>query len=235
MKSHRRLFRHIPFILFIAAVPALAAGGWDVVINEDGCKVENRAFKGSDMKEFRAETIVNAPLEVVAEVQMDPVRMSQWFGDCLEQKILKRLGKNKKVIYHVVNAPWPVDDRDAIATVTTKPDWEKGVVVQEVRSIRPPKDTEYGMEETTKKNNRVRMPKMDATFTLTRIDADRTKYAYWAHAEPGIALPASILNMFAKDQPFKTLKNIKEQVKKPIYWKRASRAHNREFKPPSGK
>jgi uncharacterized protein YndB with AHSA1/START domain len=235
MHKRRFLLGWVEFALLLVSLPVLAAGDWEVVENENGCKVENRVFPGSVMKEFRAETIIDAPLEVVFEVQMDSNGMSQWFGDCVEQKVLKRLSQNKKMIYHVVHAPWPVQDRDAIAVVETTPDWERGKVVQEVRSIRPPADREYGMDETTEKNNRVRMPKMDATFTLTRISPERTKYSYWAHAEPGIALPASMLNMYAKKQPYKTLINIKEQVKKPIYWQRANSAHKKEFKPLSGK
>ena len=76
----------------------------------------------------------------------------------------------------------------------------------------------------------LRMPVMDGVFTWERMENGKTRFEYIAIADPGIALPAWILNAFSVSQPYNTLYNIKTEVKEPIYYERASKRHKKEFK-----
>lgn len=225
----------ILFIFTIITLPLAAEdegkGKWEVVSEKNGITIENRTVKGFKMKQLRAHCEVDAPIEVIYEVMDYADKYNEWFGDCVVQKEVKRISEYEKICYHVMDVPWPLSDRDAVARVTTKADWNKGEVEYRVDSIRKPEDSKWGMDPVTKDNDRVRMPVMDGVFTFSRITPGKSKFTYIAIADPGIPLPGWVLNMFSTTQPFKTLDNIRKQVKKQLYWEMAGKRHNKTFAP----
>jgi len=208
-------------VILLSSITLFAGSEWKTAKQGEGILVLNKPVAGSPMKELKAECILNAPLEVVWEVLYDNSRWKLWFADCIEQTVLKMVSPSKKVVYHVVDVPWPISDRDTVAVCDYNKDFAKGTITVSVRNISAPDVEQYNMEKTTKDNNRVRMPKMFAIFTATRQGPDKTKFIYNAHAEPGVALPAWVLNMFATAQPFNTLKKLQSEVSKDLYKKRA--------------
>ena len=63
----------------------------------------------------------------------------------------------------------------------------------------------------------VRMPKLKLSWTLVAIDADTVEATYQVHADPGGSLPSWIVNLVSKEIPFKTISNLRQQVKKDGY------------------
>lgn len=231
MKAIKKI---ILFLMISMPVLSLSAGenGWELITDDKGITIENRAIEGFKMKQLRARTVVDAPIEVIYEVMDTPEMYDEWFGDCVLQKDIKRISEYEKICYHVMDVPWPLSDRDAIARVTTKADWQGGKVIYRVDSIRQPEDSKWGMDSVTEEEDRVRMPVMDGVFIFSRITPGKSDFTYIAIADPGIPLPGWILNVFSTKQPFDTLVNLKKQVKKPIYWEKAARRHGKEFTPP---
>lgn len=75
-------------LVFIAA-PLIADGGqWEQIKDEKGITVKMRSVPGSRYKEYLTEAVINAPLEVVFEVQRDSSSYSYWFEDCIRQETL---------------------------------------------------------------------------------------------------------------------------------------------------
>ena len=208
-------------IFCVSISPVVGGGKWVIAKRGSGITVYNRPVAGSPMKELKATGIINAPLEVVWEVLYDNSRWKIWFADCIEQRVIKKTSAMQKVVYHVVDVPWPIKDRDTVALVNYTKDFAKGIVVVRVRSIPALEAKKYNMEGVTSKNKRIRMPKMFSNFTAKRLGPSKKRFTYHAHAEPGVALPAWILNLFAKSQPYKTLKNLNKEAGKELYKKRA--------------
>ncbi len=223
------------FILTIMTLPLKAEddgkGKWETVSVEKEITIENRTVAGFKMKQLRAQCEVDAPIEIIYEVMDTAEKYNEWFGDCILQQDIKRISEFEKICYHVVDVPWPLSDRDAVARVTSKVDWKKGDVEYRVDSIRKPDDSKWGIDPVTKENGRVRMPVMDGVFTFSRITPNKSRFTYVAIADPGIALPGWVLNMFSTTQPRKTLENIRNQVNKQLYWDKAAKRHNRTFTP----
>ncbi len=229
MKKQFLLIVSLFVLIGLIAIPLFANEEWEMVIDEDGITIENREVEGFKMKQLKGKCVLDAPIEVVFEVMDDSSQYHLWFGDCIEQIVVKRMNEYNKFAYHVVNVPWPLGDRDAIAKVSIKADWKKGKIVQRVDSVRQPEDSKFGMDKVTEEKGRVRMPVMDGIFTYSRIAPDKTEFEYIAIADPGIALPGWLLNIFSTKQPHDTLKNIKEEIKKPVYYERASKKHGKKF------
>ncbi|ABW68384.1 START domain-containing protein [Desulfosudis oleivorans] len=209
-----------------------ADNGWRTVSDENGIVVENRPLDEFKMKQLRARCEVEAPVEVIYEVMDDADSYHEWFGDCLLQRTIHRFNDYDKISYHVVDLPWPLNDRDAVSRVVTTADWEAGTVETRVDSIRSVEEAAvWGMDPETEKNGRVRMPVMDGIFTYTTTGPNTSAFTYIAIADPGIALPGWLLNAFSTTQPINTLRNLKKQVKKEIYWEKASARHGKVFSP----
>jgi hypothetical protein len=66
-------------------------------------------------------------------------------------------------------------------------------------------------------------------IVLDRIAPGKTKMLYQAHADPGLAVPPWLLNLFGVFHPYKSLVGMKKEVKKEVYYKRAEKRHNRKF------
>jgi len=240
LKKERGLMKLTPvwlFLLFLATITVSAIADdtakdpWRVVSNENGIVVENRALDEFKMRQLRARCEIDAPVEVIYEVMDDADNYKNWFGDCLLQQTIHRFNDYDKISYHVVDLPWPLNDRDAVSRVVTKADWEEGKVETRVDSIRPPADVAWGMDPVSKENNRLRMPVMDGVFSYTTIGPNKSAFTYIAIADPGIALPGWLLNAFSTAQPRATLDNLKKQVKNPVYWEKASARHGKVFSP----
>ncbi len=216
-------------MIIITSLPLWADSEWKEVKNKKGVRIETRKVKGSPMKEFKSQCIVDAPIEVVYEIAKNASTYVNWFADCVDKQVVQKIDDHNYIGYQVVNLPFPFHDRDTVATVQFITDWDAGRAVIKMNAIKPPDDSEYGMDKVTSKNKRVRMPKMDGIMILTRVAPDKTEMIYQAHVDPGAPLPSWVINLFSNAHPYKSLLGMKKEAKKEIYYKRAEETHNREF------
>lgn len=187
--------------------------GWKSAKQGEGIHVYTRPVPGSDFKEFMGITDVNAPMEVILEVFKDIPSFPQWFGFCRDIRVLKDLSEEHKLIYFILATPWPVKDRDMIVDAVFDDRKQEGKVIVTLNAI---------------KNNLVpiqdkywRMTHLIGKCTLTRIDDKTTHVVYMINSDPGGNIPKAISNILAKDQPYLTLKGLKEMVKKDSYYEKA--------------
>jgi len=114
-----------------------------------------------------------------------------------------------EVIYHSeVNVPWPVSNRDFIARIKLTQNPATKVMylnAQNLPSYIPVKE------------DVVRIQKSDSKWIFTPVSKTATKIEYILFADPGGAVPAWLINMFATKGPMESFTKLKEQVKKPVY------------------
>jgi hypothetical protein len=224
-----KIFTGVIVMIIVTSLPLWADSEWEEIRNRNGVKVSSMRVEDCPMNRFKAECIIDAPLEVVYEVVMDPGSYVNWFHSCTDRRVIKKFDENNGIGYQVVNLPFPLRDRDTVATMYQDVDWAAGKLKMKMDAIKPPEDSKYGMDELTKKKGRVRMPIMIANIVLNRITPGKTEMIYMAHADPGAPVPAWILNFFSTGHPYKTLLGIQKEVKKEIYYKRAEKKHNKKF------
>lgn len=191
-------------------VPQLtfAEADWKQVKNSDAITVYNRPFPGSDFDEFRAVTIVNAPIEVITEVLYDVPAQPEWMSDCLFAKTVKVFDENHIIAYNILHFPWPVTDRDFLLDTNFDLDFKAGRVLVTMKAVEEP---------LIPVSKYVRMTNVFGTCLLERLDKDKTKVTYTMLANPAGHVPAAVANIFAKMNPYNTLKGLKKIVLKPKY------------------
>jgi hypothetical protein len=186
---------------------------WKLAKEAEGVKVFTRSVPGSAANEFKGIAEIDAPIEVIREVFEDIPSFTQWYGFCKEIKLLKHDPENHRVMYFVLKTMGPVKDRDFVMEAFDKFDKQSGKYTIAINALKE--------ELVPIQDKYVRMTDLNATYSMNRIDQGRTHVVYTVKADPAGYIPAFIANIIQKDQPFLTLKGLKEMVKKDIYYQKA--------------
>ena len=176
-------------------------GKWELEKNESGIKIYTRTVEGEDIREFKAVTTITAPRKKIASIITDINDYPNWYPDIAKASILKKVAANEFIVYSVLDLPWPASDRDGTA---------KMVISHKTNSTTIKLIGVKGYKE--KSDDYVRIPKSYGFWLLT-TDGDKTKVHFQYFASPGGSLPDWIINMFIVDNPFETLKLLKDKVK----------------------
>ena len=201
-------------VLLVFSVMALhGEEPWTLAKEGEGIKVFTRVVPGSTANEFKGIAEIDAPIEVIVQVFKDIPSFTQWYGFCKEIKLLKHDPDNHRIMYFVLKTMGPVKDRDLVMEAFDKFDKQAGkntITITALKEELVPLQDKY-----------VRMTDLTATYSMDRIDQDRTHVVYTVKADPAGYIPAFISNIIQKDQPFLTLKGLREMVKKDVYYQKA--------------
>jgi len=202
------------FVVFVfSAMELHAEEPWKLAKDAEGIKVFTRSVPGSSADEFKGIAEIDAPVEVIVEVFKDIPSFTQWYGFCKEIKLLKHDSENHRVMYFVLKTMGPVKDRDLVMEAFDKFDKQAGTNTIAISALKE--------ELVPIQDKYVRMTDLNATYSMNRIDQDRTHVVYTVKADPAGYIPAFISNIIQKDQPFLTLKGLREMVKKDVYYQKA--------------
>lgn len=186
--------------LIFSSSAAFSENQWEQKYSKDGIDVYTKKIEGAALKAFKAQTIVNAPLQAVVNVLGDTENYSEWFHLCNSYEFIEQPNaEGKYVSYYTIGAPWPLKDRDIYVQNTISQDPNTLTVTLKVTG-----DADYGPE----KSKYTRVPEVSALWTITPIDAQKTHIEMIGHGYPGGVIPVWVANMVVTDLPKKTFKNL---------------------------
>jgi hypothetical protein len=107
--------------------------------------------------------------------------------------------------------PWPFYDRDLVSKVDLMIDRQTGSLLINIHSISS--DFETGDRGV------VRAPFTVAKWVLTAKGENKTEVLYQVLADPGVYIPAFLVNMFSKGMGVKTIQGLRKIVKRDKYRK----------------
>ena len=222
MKNHQHCFEKLRFLtiicVFFIPLAVYADSGWNIINDTQGIHVYNRDVTGSEIKEFKAEAVIDAPMEVIFEVMSDAPAETQWMDNCIESRMLKTIKEFtytsdsfyvKNLVYHAVGAPFPVNKRDFILETEMKGDKKTRSITVNFHAV-----TDSGIPA---KKDYVRMTDLKGSWTFVYIDSTHTKAVYQVKQNPGGNLSSYIINYVNKEIPFKTIIGLRKIVKNEIY------------------
>ena len=176
---------------------------WSLEKDDKGVKVFTRTVKGSDLKEYRAETTIKASVVELTRLLKQPSSLSNWMEGCSSSKLLQQLSEDEFIVHYYNPAPWPVKDRDSVSKMkfTTQSDGSVKVYIQGMPDYIP------------EQSGVVRVPHLKGFWEFIPQDDQTTKVIQQVHASPGGSIPAWLANTSVIDIPFKTFLNLKKVVK----------------------
>lgn len=180
-----------------------ATGDWEPAKDEDGIRVYTREVDGWDIEEFKVITILNVKRYVVYETLIDIANYKSWYPDVLFSEVTKVVSDKEFYCYSQLDIPWPSDDRDGEAHVVVTHNKEEKTTLISLTACEKYKSRQDGF---------IRMTKGKGFWKLTS-KGEQTVVHYQYLSDPGGSIPSWIINLFIVDNPFNTMKALKDRVK----------------------
>lgn len=192
------------------SAPPAAAADWEEILQEDGITVWRRPVEGSSFVEFRGKGIIDTSVRRILAVLHDQERKTEWMHQCVDNKLVVAHAVGEMTVYNRTGSGFPlVSDRDVVARSKLHQDLANKRIHIEVHSVEHP--------AAPPQSGVVRMPKLDLSWTFDVLETGKTLATYQVAADPGGLLPAWVVNLVSKKIPWRTISNLRNQVKKDGY------------------
>jgi len=193
------------FFSMASAASHAYADGWDLRFSNDGLSVFTKHIEGAQIKSFKAEMVVDSPLDTVLARIEDVQHYPDWFHLCRSYQVINgSVDEGKYVGYYVVEAPWPLKDRDVYVENKISRDPVTGSV--SILSFAVP---DYG----PKVDEFTRVPEVYGKWTIKPLNPGKTYIEFIGHGHPGGIIPVWIANLVVTDVPKKSFQNLRALLK----------------------
>ncbi len=187
-------------------------GSWRQIKEYEGIIGYARSNPRCRIDEIKAVGIIDAPLAVVEAVIRDVPGNKRFMFMCKHTDFLEipemKNTTDEYATYTLMEMPFPVTDREAVARVSWTVDKATGVLYAAGQSI----TTSYPPKEGV-----IRVPMVEALYTLTPRGPNKTEISYQAMSDPGGNLPAMLVSILSHDLGVKTIAGIRKLAKEEKY------------------
>jgi hypothetical protein len=195
-------------ILAIKLLPVSAQTDWKLSTEDDGIKIYTSLVPDSKIKAIKVECEFKATASQFVAVLLDIKGSTEWLYHTRSCTLIKQVSPSELYYYSEVSLPWPAENRDFVGHIVVNQDPGTKVITIDgpaVPGFVPVKD---GI---------VRIAHSGSQWIITPSENGEIKVKYTLHVDPGGALPAWLINMFAAQGPMQIFKKLKLQMEKPVY------------------
>lgn len=187
-----------------------AAGQKDgkLQLDEDGIQVYSQISESSPFKTVRTVGIVHTSLSRIAYVLMDVHNTEDWVYGAKNSKLLNQISPSDLIYYAEAALPWPLSNRDFIIRITLTQD----PVTKELTIV-----AKNMPDYVPEKKGLVRIQRSAGLWKLRPAGDNQVRVEYSLQVDPGGFLPPWLVNLFASNGPYQSLKNLRKEVLLPKY------------------
>ena len=186
----------------LLTMPAMA-GDWQPVSNDGKVSVQRREYRGSALQEIRGVTRLKASLNAVMALLKDAQFNQHWVYRSGGATILKENGYQQAYVYGVVDAPWPIQDRDAVVRFDYWQHPQSAEITITITNSPAFIEPESGY---------VRVPDFGGFWRLRPLADGWVEVTYQVHGDPGGWIPVWLANSAAITSVTRTLENMASVV-----------------------
>lgn len=183
-----------------------SGAAWELQRNDEQAMAYSRLDKATGLQVCRVETVMKASLNALVAMQRDAARIPQWMDGVKSSRIVQE-ADDYYITHTLVPSPWPVKDRDSVVRSDIRQQ-EDGSVLIEFASVE-------GVVPLQKNYERVQNVK--GCWCFTPLQDGKTRVEYEVMVDPGGKLPAWLVNRFALDVPYNSIKQMHKLVRDPQY------------------
>lgn len=187
----------------------IETGAWQLIKDDSvhKIKVYGREENKFNYRTFKAEAILNAPLDHVLQSQLDIANYPKWVWSAIEAKVLKKVADNE-FYYHLVSRTPLIPNRDTIVHTKINPYTQAKpsieLIMQGTPDYYPPQ------------KDMVRVKVYQAVIKLTP-QGDQTLINYQGYIELGDDAPAWALNNYQKLAPHLSMLGLRRLLQSSLY------------------
>ena len=191
------------FLITLLVPSTTQANGWELVFEAENLLVQRRDYEGSNLKEIKGVTRVKASLNAVMALLKDAEFNHHWVYRSGGATILQEAGYAQAYVYGIVDAPWPMRDRDTVVRFDYRQDTVTKAITIAITNF-------PGLIAT--KNEFVRVPKFGGYWTLQPEKDGWVEVIYQVYGDPGGWIPVWVANHAAVISVKRTLHNMRSAV-----------------------
>jgi ribosome-associated toxin RatA of RatAB toxin-antitoxin module len=172
---------------------------WELRKNKNGIQVFTRNHPDSEIKEFRAVTLIEAEITKLVGIINDVEKYPLWMANCQSAVIHEVINDSTRIDYMVTAVPWPLSDRDVVfeVTVIRNADHHFEVMLTSLPDAVPLKE------------NLIRIRNSQGRWIFRETEENRIEVIHQFFGDPEGKVPNWIVNLFIVSGPYKTLSNLK--------------------------
>ena len=180
---------------------APAGDGWEQIKDKDGVQVYTRAVEGSDFLAIAASTVMQADSDKVAAALGTGDGCAEWRKMCKSSKILDETSADDRLVYMVLDLPWPLSDRDVVMRILTNIDTEAQTAVVSLNS-----DSQaYPAQKHVR-------AECNGQFVIKVLDENQVEVTYEMHADIGGDISPGMVKSRQVDSTFAEMVALRELV-----------------------
>lgn len=193
--------------LALAELPDEDAQGWSLRKETDNIRVFTIDQPDSSFQAFKAEAVLDAPLENVMAVMINPQSCVEWVHNCSESYSFGDGDFHDRYAYSVNDMPWPVTDRDYVLRIRTHGEKRDGEVVMDLNAIPDSRAEEDG---------HIRVDKSDTLYRFIPL-GNQTRMIWIQHTEPNGSIPGWLVNTLLVDIPIRSMEQLERVARRDRY------------------
>ncbi len=194
------VYRFFNFVLLaLMASTVDGADGWQTVFDEGGVRVQQRPYLDSPLMEVRGEIRVTSSLNALMALLRDAPYNQQWVYRSGGASILEQVGYAQAYVYGIVDAPWPMQDRDTVVRF----DYQQDPRTREIRI-----NIVNFPDHVPHEPGFVRVPDFGGFWRLRPLPQGEVEVTYQVHGAPGGWVPVWMANYAAAVSVNRTLHNL---------------------------
>ena len=193
----------------------IVEGGWNKLYTDQGITVYAQRTRKSKVLAFRADGILNAPIDQIMEVLRRVEIAEEWMPDEEGKYILKEVSDTEAITYSVNRVPFPFADRELVLLNKLRLDPVRKFLVLDIYSVDHP-------SQPAKKGT-VRAQMYCGEMRLRPAGEGQTEVELQLYVDPRGAIPGWIVNMFQKRLPYNFLRALEKKASttsfelRPVY------------------
>jgi hypothetical protein len=152
-----------------------------------------------------AEFTVRTTLDQLAQFMFDTPNYTHWQFNTIEAKIIKKISPTEQIYRTVIEAPWPVTDRDMVVHMKIQHDGNSKEMIITAES-------ETGV--LPKKESYVRVPSSRGKWIVKEKNKNLLQITYTMQIDPGGSVPPVLVNWVCAQAPYQSFKNLKTILEK---------------------
>ncbi|MDO3722996.1 START domain-containing protein [Marinobacter sp. chi1] len=190
-----------------AELPAENAKDWKLRQEVGNIRVYTIDQSDSSFKAFKAEALLDTPIENLMAVMINPGSCLEWVHNCTESYAFGEGNFHDRYAYSVNNMPWPVTDRDYVLRIRTQGDEETGEIIMDLNAT-PNQREEF--------RDRIRVDRSDTLYRFIPR-GEQTRMVWVQHTDPNGSLPGWLVNSLLVDIPVRSLQALERVANKERY------------------
>ncbi|AXS84646.1 START domain-containing protein [Marinobacter sp. Arc7-DN-1] len=181
-----------------AELPAEDDEAWTLRKEADHIRIYTIDQPDSSFKAFKAVGVLDAPIENLMAVMINPGSCVEWVHNCTESYGFGKGDFHDRYAYSVNDMPWPVTDRDYVLHIRTRGDETSGEIVMDLNAT---------PNQRAESSSRVRVDRSDTLYRFTP-EGDKTRMVWVQHTDPNGSLPGWLVNALLVDIPLRSMEEL---------------------------